>query len=262
MAIRRLAGENADYLRIRTLLANVIVCQLMPKGAVKGGSALKMRFGDKQTRATTDLDAARADNLESFIEEFGKNLDRGWNGFSARLIQKKPAAPKDVPAHYVMQPFEVKLSYQGSAWCTVAFELGHDEIGDADNPDLVEPVEASRILQALGFPEPSPIPLMPLHYQIAQKLHGVSEPCSKRAHDLIDLQLIVSNADIDFKETLLTCKRLFSYRQMHQWPPVVVKNEHWAEIYAEQSMGLNVLPGVSEAIDWANNLISQIDNAG
>lgn len=28
-----------------------------------------------------------------------------------------------------MQPFEIKLSYEGRHWLTVPFELGHDEIG-------------------------------------------------------------------------------------------------------------------------------------
>lgn len=261
MAIRRLGGGDAEYLRIRSLLANTIVCQLMPKGAVKGGSALKIRFGDKHTRATTDLDAARAETLGDFICKFRTNLENGWNGFNARLIAKEPATPKGVPACYVMQPFEIKLNYLGSAWCTVVFELGHNEIGDADDPDLVEPVEASHILQVMGFPAPLPIPLMPLHHQIAQKIHGASEPRSKRAHDLIDLQLMVSNGKIDFAKTLETCKRLFAYRQAHPWPPEITEHEGWASIYKEQSSGLDVLPSVSDAIAWANNLIVRVDNA-
>ena len=84
-------------MRTRTVLANVIVCQLMPKGAVKGGSALKIRFGDACTRATTDLDAARADGLSMFVREFERNLAGGWAGFSARLVPRDPASPQGVP---------------------------------------------------------------------------------------------------------------------------------------------------------------------
>lgn len=36
---------------------------------------------------------------------------------------------------YVMQPLEVKLGYHGGP-CTVKLELGHNEIGDTDAPEL------------------------------------------------------------------------------------------------------------------------------
>ena len=55
---------------------------------------------------------------------------------------------------------------------------------------------------------------MRLEHQIAQKLHGVSEPNSIRAHDLIDLQLIVDNSLIDYKKVKDICIRLFNYRKM------------------------------------------------
>lgn len=261
MAIRRLTDGEDGYLALRTMLANVIVCQLMPKGAVKGGSALKVRFGNAGTRATTDLDAARTESLDVFVSEFAENLATGWNGFTARLVRREPAKPEGVPPSYVMQPFDVKLSYLGGAWCTVAFELGHNEIGDADNPDWVEPVEASRAFRAMGFPAPDPIPLMPLHYQVAQKLHGASELGSKRAYDLIDLQLIASNEGVDYLKTLDTCRRLFAYRKAHTWPPVIVKNEGWDAIYAEQALGLSVLQDVDEAIAWANQFVLSICEA-
>lgn len=259
MAIRRMGSGDADYLRMRTLLANVIVAQLMPDGVVKGGSALKIRFGDGVTRATTDLDAARASSLGVFVSTFEANLERGWNGFTARLVARKPANPVDVPSAYVMHPYEVKISYLGSAWCTVEFELGHDEIGDADEPDMVEPTEASCILQAMGFPAPNLIPLMPLHYQIAQKLHGVSEDESRRAHDLIDLQLIVAKGDVDYAKVRDVCVRLFAYRQAQAWPPAITANDNWKQIYEERSIGIDVLQTVDEAVAWANELIVRID---
>lgn len=261
MAIRRLGRGAVDYLNARTLIANAIVCELMPAGAVKGGSALKMRFGGDTTRATTDLDVARAIDLELFVAEFEKNLAEGWNGFTGRLVRKTPATPDGVPAAYVMQPFEIKLSYNDAPWCTVMFELGFDEIGDADNPDWVAQDEVSGVLKALGFPAVHPAPLMQLHHQIAQKLHAASEEGSTRAHDLIDLQLIVAKGSVDYSKTLATCKRLFAYRGAQAWPPTIVENANWAEIYAEQAAGLEVLPTVAEAVKWANELIVRIDHA-
>jgi hypothetical protein len=258
MALRRVGGTDEDYVRRRTLVANAIVASLMPDGAVKGGSAMKVRFGEDATRASTDLDAARASDLEGFVRRFGDALAEGWCGFEGRVVPREPARPRDVPQGYVMQPFEVKLSYLGSPWCTVPFELGHNEISDADEPDFVEPADANRVLAQMGFPAIGAIPTMPLHHQIAQKLHGASEPGSNRAHDLIDLQLIVAYGDVDYPLTRRTCERLFAYRRKQPWPTTIVKNEGWDGLYAAQLLPAPVLPTADEAIDWANSLVTRI----
>lgn len=59
-AIRRLCGgAPQDFMRARTVMANAIVASMLPDGVVKGGSALKMRFGEENTRFTTDLEPPR-----------------------------------------------------------------------------------------------------------------------------------------------------------------------------------------------------------
>lgn len=63
IAISRLAKGQTDPQRLKPLMANAIVGQMLPSGAVKGGSSLKMRFGDSVTRFTRDLDAARGEGL-------------------------------------------------------------------------------------------------------------------------------------------------------------------------------------------------------
>ncbi len=60
-AIRReCGGDQAAYVRLRTLMANAVVARMLPDGVVKGGSAIKMRYGNARTRYTTDLDTATA----------------------------------------------------------------------------------------------------------------------------------------------------------------------------------------------------------
>ena len=103
---------------------------------------------------------------------------------------------------------------------------------------------------------------MKLPFQIAQKLHGATGERSLRAHDLIDLQLIVGSADVDLMETQSACERLFRYRKCQPWPPMVEKREGWDGIYTAQKMNLPVLPTVDEAIAWTNNLIAKIEAAG
>ena len=83
----------------------------------------------------------------------------------------------------------------------------------ADDPDMVESPEATRVLAELGFPKPDPVPCMKLEHQIAQKLHAASSAGSERAHDLIDLQIIIDNSDVDYEAARRTCERLFAYRK-------------------------------------------------
>lgn len=258
IALRRMGGADEEYVRRRTLVANAVVGHLMPIGAVKGGSAMKIRFGDASTRASTDLDAARGEDLNTFVRELGDALAEGWYGFEGRISPREPAHPEDVPEGYVMRPYDVKMSYLGSPWCTVQLELGHNEIGDADDPDMVAPADANTILTSMGFPELGPVPTMTLHHQIAQKLHGATEPGSSRAHDLVDLQIIVARGEVDLEKTRETCERLFSYRRRQQWPPTVVKGDEWESLYAAQRGSTNVLEDVDSAVDWANNLIRRI----
>ncbi|MCL2438850.1 MAG: nucleotidyl transferase AbiEii/AbiGii toxin family protein [Coriobacteriia bacterium] len=111
IAIQRKFGKN--YLEIRTLMANTIVAQMLPNGAVKGGSAIKLRFGDVGTRFSDDLDTVQGKNLEAFIEALESELHKGWNGFVGRIVARPPAKPEGIHPRYVMQPFEVKLSYNG-----------------------------------------------------------------------------------------------------------------------------------------------------
>lgn len=262
IAIDRLCMSSGDEPgRVKRLLASVIVGQMLPDGAAKGGNSLKIRFGKDATRFSRDLDTARVSSLDDYISSLEDSLATGWCGFSGSIIPREPAAPKGIPTAYVMRPFEVKLAYNGKSWMTLPLEVGHNEIGDADDPDMITSLEAATIMKELGFPEPGPIPCMKLEHQIAQKLHAVSSPGGERAHDLIDLQIAVSNGEIDYAKTRAVCTRLFAYRAEQEWPPEISKGEGWDSLYASQADGLDVLSTVDDAVTWANNLVARIDSS-
>ena len=261
IAIDRAFGVEGNPLQARTLIANVIIGQLLPKGVVKVGSALKLRYGDRTTRFTRDLDTARADDLDIFLEQLDAALKSGWHGFTGRVVRKEPAKPKGIPGEYIMQPFEIKLAYNGKSWLTVPLEIGHDEIGDTETFDYYISEEVVTLFDSLGFPAPNPIPLLKIHHQIAQKLHALSDPGSERAHDMIDLQVIVKHEIIDYLLTKEVCKRLFAFRRQQEWPPTILSNEGWDTLYASQLSGLDVLSDVNEAIAWTNELIKAINES-
>ena len=259
IAITRKFGQDGNLYDVRTLIANTIIGQILPDGGVKGGSSLKLRYGDIGTRFTTDLDAARAEELDAYIAQLEVALENGWNGFSGRVVAKEPAKPKNVPGEYIMLPFDIKLEYNNAAWLTVQFELGHDEIGDTDDPDYAISPDIVAIFEQLGFPAPKPIALIPISYQIAQKLHAVSAINNERAHDLIDLQLIIKNEKVDYAKTREVCQRLFESRKLQEWPPVIKKYENWDVLYHEQLRNLDVLQTADEAVEWANDLVLHVN---
>lgn len=261
-AVRRACGGSApEFVRARTIMANAIVASMLPDGVVKGGSAIKMRFGDAATRFTTDLDTATATDPDEYARLLGENLSRGWEGFGGRVTFREPASPDGIPAEYVMRPYDVKLTYMGKPWCTVPLEVGCNEIGDADSVDWAVLTDAASLFAQVGLPAPGRAPLMLLNHQVAQKLHALTGP-GDRVRDLVDLQLIVANSDLDFTAIKAVSERLFAYRKAQAWPPKVVAHEGWEGLYVEQAIGLPVLQDLEAAVGWSNGLIGQIVAAG
>ena len=156
-AIQRLYGQTIKFVNIRSLMANAIIGQFLPGAVAKGGSALKLRFGDMATRMTTDFDIAYKDTVESVIADLAAGLRIGWNGFDGEVVAQKPMSPKGVREAYVMKPYSVKLRYNKAPWCTVQLEVAFNEIGDADVADIEISEEITKVFESLGFPAPAPV---------------------------------------------------------------------------------------------------------
>lgn len=255
--IRNIEGDEGLASRRRVGMALVVVGQMLPEGAVKGGSAMALRMG-RGTRFTRDLDAARRGPLSKFRSDFEESLAAGWAGFSGRLIEKEAPRPAGVPTAYIMQPFAVKLDYLGRPWCTVAFELGHNEIGDAEDPEHRLANDLAELFTEVGLEAPEPIPVLRVHHQIAQKLHALSTVGSERAHDLVDLQILDAGEPVDLLLTKATCTRLFEYRGQQTWPPRIAAGARWDTLYEEAVAGLDVRATVDDAIIWVNEFITRI----
>ena len=97
--------------------------------------------------------------------------------------------------------FKVKLRYKNKDFVTVPLELSVAEGGSLDNIEAQPPsLDISRV-QLQG---PDSIPLLPLRYQIAQKLHACTEDLgpeqsNQRARDLHGL-LLIEELGLDKKD--------------------------------------------------------------
>ncbi|HUW78314.1 MAG TPA: nucleotidyl transferase AbiEii/AbiGii toxin family protein [Candidatus Nanopelagicaceae bacterium] len=255
-----IAGDVTASLRLRRVVAAIIVGQMLPPSAIKGGTGLKLRLGHDRSRFSQDLDVARRDGLIQFVDGFQARLTQGWGGFSGRLVELEPARPKGVPAEYIMRPYDVKLEYKGRSWITVLVEVGHDELGDTERPEKLIAQDLVALFESLGLQNPGPLAVVQVTHQIAQKIHALTAPDSQRAHDLVDLQLLITSG-VEIGVLVETVKRLFDYRRSHEWPPTVTPatDGTWASLYREAAVGLPVLETVDSAVAWANNLINTLN---
>lgn len=258
--VRRAGNDNERALADRMTMANAIVGQMLGPGAgVKGGSSLRFRYGSADSRYTMDFDMTRKIGLDEFLSGFKRRLAEGWNGFTGECDILPQASPRGVPFDYVMQPVKVRLKYKNQPWCSVALEITKASYGCADQFDEIAPNEETlSLFRDLGFPDPESVFAMKLDHQVAQKLRGVSCVGSERAHDLIDLQLILQREHVFLPRVKTICQNIFCGKGCPSWPSQVVKGENWESIYDRQKLSLPVLPSVDAAVVWVNELIAKI----
>jgi hypothetical protein len=256
--------QSRPVRRIQRAVANTVVGQMLPPGVVKGGTAMKLRVGEVNSRFTPDLDVARDANLSlgDYLLQLGDRLAAGWGGFTGTVTELEGPQPEGVPGEYVMQPFEIRLAYRTQHWLTVPFELGRDEIGSTSHEELRVADDIVEIFAVLGLIRPDPIPVLAVEHQVAQKLHACTSVNTRtggnhRAHDLVDLQILAQEETIDFVAVGATAQRLFAARRSQPWPPTVVAYERWATIYTEAAEGLDVLDNVDDAVSWANDFVAR-----
>ena len=231
---------------------------------MKGGTAIKLRVGEARSRFTVDFDAARhADvELDDYLDELAERLMVGWDGFTGTVEALEPAQPFGIPDEYVMVPFVIRLAFRGRHWLSVTFELGRDEVGSTADAETRIASDLVELFDTLGLAVPGPVALLGVEHQIVQKLHACTSQGrlsggNDRAHDLVDLQILVQEELIDLPTVGIVGQRLFASRRTHAWPPVVVAYESWASIYREAAVGLDVLDDVTAAVVWANDFIAQ-----
>ena len=287
----RLAHVAAELVipvaRARVMLCTLIVSQMLPDAvAVKGGMGVKMRFGERGTRATSDLDVSTRVRGEEFERAFRARLAEGWGtvppskgtqrrdpdapdriAFTAALRAVKLHNPGLARPEYVMHPYRVSIAFLGSAWGGLDVEVSDPEIDPHAHARRAVDTELVRFGARFGFAELQPVELVDLEYQIAQKLHAVTDPAYVRAHDLVDLQLLWS-ADPDLPTLRHLCMRTFKWRRQQAWPPLPLRPmDGWGTAYAdaraETQVGgeTPVLPDIAASRQWLGRIIEMIASA-
>lgn len=270
--------------RARVMLCTLIASQMLPDAvAVKGGMGVKLRFGERGTRATSDLDVSTRVRGEEFEQAFRARLAKGWGTVPASkgALRRNPDAPQRVAftasvravklhdpgltrPEYVMHPYRVSIAFLGNAWGALDVEVSDPEIDPNAHTRKEIDGELVQFGAYFGFGDLQPVELVDLEYQIAQKLHALTDPAYVRAHDLVDLQLLW-NAGPDPSILHRLCARTFDWRRQQTWPPLPLRPmDGWELAYADARAETEVdgqtpvLPDVAVARHWLERIIGYI----
>jgi hypothetical protein len=216
---------------------------------LKGGVAMELRLR-LRARSTKDVDIiVTADSDGDVIYALQDALDEPYLDFGFRLtrVQGVGATPT--------QRMDVKMSYRGRPWATLRLEA---------SPPGAERVEAEAIaafsLTRLGLDGPERVACQSLRYQIATKLHAVTERFetgeNDRFRDLIDL-LLLSRLQPDLVQVREACVDVFGARAKQPWPPVLSVEKSWPEQY--QALSIEQDFAVHDVVEAARQVQALID---
>lgn len=223
------------------------------------------------SRTTKDLDGLVLGDLDEFIAELDDSLQEPWGVMS---LERGPIEVISVP-HKLVSPyrFDMKVSLNGVIWRTIQVEVSTDATAASQEWDVI----TAPSLSAFGLSGPETFSALELRYQIAQKLHAVSDPhnppahTNERARDVIDLLLLkeaiestghpslgeIHDALIDVFEVRAR-EALATQSQARYLPVTVVAHHHWQASYDSAAQSANVELPLHIAVSQVNEWIQEI----
>jgi hypothetical protein len=131
--------------------------------------------------------------------------------------------------------------------------------------DEIEMVPVAVGIRDFGLDGPEVVACLSLRFQVAQKLHAVTERPPGRENlrfwDLIDLMLLEELLVDDLAEVREAAEAVFKTRGTHEWPPELVVPEPWREPYARSAseVDADLPPDVDQAGERVRALIARIE---
>lgn len=268
-------GDEARGGRLGWLIASsvaiAVVQRALDEGGkqlflLKGGTLLQHRL-NATARTTKDVDGLIRGDMDAFFEVLEGVLDEPWGPLTLRRGEVEVI---DVPAKIIKpRRFDIILDMRGVTWRRIQFEVSPDEAGIGDEHESVQPPP----LAGFGLPDPDALVGIAMRFQIAQKLHAVSDPheppdsINDRARDVVDLlllrDLIATTGSPTLAEVREATIAVFASRAAEatelgrptrSWPPTVTAHGHWASDYtraaASGGIDLSLDAATAEANAW------------
>jgi hypothetical protein len=207
-----------------------------PRFLIKGGVAMELRLGI-EARATNDFDVVFRGPIRALLESLDEAFAEPYEGFEFRR-----AGEPEYIGETSTQRQDIKISFHGRGWQTLTVEAARPEGAGGGDP---EEVLAAISVGQFGIASPRRIAVMSVRYQIAQKLHAVTEQPSDRENtrywDLIDL-LLLRDLIADLPSIREACLEVFDNRETHSWPPELRVPSAWQQPYEIEAEKLKFTP--------------------
>ncbi|WP_343710748.1 nucleotidyl transferase AbiEii/AbiGii toxin family protein [Mycobacterium sp.] len=240
---------------------------------LKGGTLLQHRLS-ANARPTKDVDGLVRGDLDAFLLALEGALAEPWGPLTLRRGEVEIV---NLPTKTVKpRRFDIVIALRGVTWRRIQFEVSADESGIGQDFEFIEPPP----LSGFGLPDPETLVGIAMRFQIAQKIHAVSDPhkppdsINDRARDVVDLLLLrdlaaetgsPTLAEIHAAGAALFCARADEAQQLglpaRTWPPTVVGHAHWEDDYKRAADSASIELSLDAAVAEINAWIGQVDKA-
>ena len=201
---------------IDRLLARLLDATPAGSWVVKGGYANQLRR-PAQARFTEDLDlviGAEVDRAPTLLAAaFACDLGDGF-AFESTAVGRPLGGPPGGGLR-----FAVLARLGGSSLDQFKVDVSGADVPVAE----VEECVSDPVVDRLGFPR-SRIPVLPVSFQVAEKIHALTLPRGKensRARDLVDLVWFVERFAFRSDTLIESGRATFERRATHSWPPAI-----------------------------------------
>lgn len=223
--------------------------------ATKGGVAMELRIGGR-ARATDDIDLILRGDPDRLADLLDRGLRDPYEEFSFRRggITSLPLRPR-------VKKVKVQVIFAGRVLSSPRLEITPAETGQEEFT-----VVPGAPLDAVGLDGPETVHVLGTSWQIAQKLHAVTEEYpdgreNPRFRDLVDLQLLEA-LDPDLSKVREAFEQVFAVRCVQSWPPRLTVQPSWPERYEALASDLEMaLTDVDAAADTIRAFIERVANA-
>lgn len=275
-------GDEAKAGRLGWLIASSVAIAAVQRAIdvegrqlflLKGGTLLQHRL-NATARTTKDVDGLIRGDLDEFLLALEDALAEPWGPLTLRRGEVEVL---NVPTKIIKpRRFDIILELRGVTWRRIQFEVSPDEAGIGSDSEAIEPPP----LGGFGLPDPDAFVGIAMRFQIAQKLHAVSDPhdppaaINDRPRDVVDLLLLRNLAAETGTPTLAEVRaagvavfeaRVDEAMQLgfpsRAWPPVVIAHSHWAEDFKRAAASAGVTLSLDEAVAAVNAWVTKVANS-
>jgi hypothetical protein len=247
------------------MLGNLITAQILLNHLsdielmiIRGGSGLAFRYGIVKSRQTRDLDIALT-HAGYAVTRIYELTGCSWAGFQVNSVKLHPIyAPAGTPSQYVVQEFDIRLSYLGASWLTVNLDIIQlAQFGNSNYRITEVSEELNSIMGYLGLPRINPIPLLDLEAQVAEKLLAFLTTPNRRGRDLYDIWLITTFHLLDLPSI---AQHFIQVKRAHQADinvKPITKSPELVNSYLADVADVSA-PSIDEPILFCNQVIELI----